>query len=335
MTSVDDEAREHDVVERADAEHLERSLREPAADAERADLAELARAARVEADGARALDLIADAGADVGAAVRDLARPAREVVVAGGEAPRELAVAARGPEAAVRRALGAVAADDAALTFAGLLGDDVDDAVEGVGAVERRAGAAHDLDALDVLDADRERLPDRGAEEVDVDAAAVDEDEGLVREALVEAADAHLGLAAGDLHDVDAGEAPQELGDLRDAREADVLLGDDRRRVRRVERALRALRRGDDALCEDVFGARRAESPRGFGRARRRRRRRRGGVAGVGAAGASGVGASARASGACAASRAACCCRLMRASRFLTICAASSLSGGLPSRYLR
>ena len=39
----------------------------------RADLAELTRAARVEADGARALHLIADAGAHVGAAVRHLA----------------------------------------------------------------------------------------------------------------------------------------------------------------------------------------------------------------------------------------------------------------------
>ena len=59
---------------------------------------------------------------------------------------------------------------------------------------------------------------------------------------------------AGRLHDVDAREAAEQLGDLRDAREADVLLGDDRRRVRRVERALGDLRRGDDRLLEDLFG---------------------------------------------------------------------------------
>jgi hypothetical protein len=68
------ERREDDVVERTDAEHLERALGEAAADAERAELSDLARAARVEADRARALDLIADAGAHVGAAVRHLAR---------------------------------------------------------------------------------------------------------------------------------------------------------------------------------------------------------------------------------------------------------------------
>src|SRR5205823_9409497 len=103
-------------------------------------------------------------------------------------------------------------------------------------------------DAIDVLDADRQGLPEGRAEEVDVHAAAVDEHEDLVREALVEAADAHLRLRGGRLRDVDAREAAEKLGDLRDAGEADVLLGDDRRRARGVERALRALRRGDDRL---------------------------------------------------------------------------------------
>ena len=69
-------------------------------------------------------------------------------------------------------ALRAVAAGDAVLPGAGALGDDVDDAVEGVGAVEGGARPAHDLDAVDVLDADRQRLPEGGAEEIDVDAAA-------------------------------------------------------------------------------------------------------------------------------------------------------------------
>ena len=55
----------------------------------------------------------------------------------------------------------------------------------------------------------------------------------------------------------------------------------------------------------------------GFGGGGRRRRRRRpAGRAGVGTGTGAGVGG-----WACAASRAACCCRLMRASRFLRICA--------------
>ena len=65
--------------------------------------------------------------------------------------------------------------------LAGLLRDDVDDAVERVGTVEGGAGATHDLDPLDVLDADGERPPQGGAHEIEKNAAAVDQDEHLVR----------------------------------------------------------------------------------------------------------------------------------------------------------
>ena len=178
--------------------------------------------------------------------------------------------------------------------------------------------------------------------EVDVHAPAVDEHEHLVREALVEAAERHLGLRAGGLHDVDAGEAAEELGDLRDAGEADVLLGDDRGRVRRVERALRRPRRGDDGLFEHLLGleiprlgpARRAAGvaapPRAAARrpaavtGRRPGRRR--------PRAARNARRHRRACACCDSSSIACCLR-MRSSRFCTICATSSRSLGAPSRY--
>ena len=71
---------------------------------------------------------------------------------------------------------------------------------------------------------------------------------------MVEATNGHLGLAARDLHDLEARQAPEQLGDLGDAREANVLLGDNRRGVRRVEGALRALGGRDHRLGKHVFG---------------------------------------------------------------------------------
>ena len=185
--------RQDDVVDRADAEDLELALDESALHADGDVLAELARHRPVEPNGALRHLLVRRDEAQVRAAVRDLPAPARQVVVPGGDPVGELLVATAGVQAAVRRVVVAVADVEAAAALAGLLGDDVDDAVERVGAVERRARTADDLDALDVLRADRERLPERGADEVDVHAAAVDEDEHLVGEALVEAAERDLG----------------------------------------------------------------------------------------------------------------------------------------------
>ena len=194
---------------------------------------------------------------------RHRAAPARHVVVPGRQAVGGLAVPPGRPDGPVRVVVRAVSDVDAVRSFAGSLRDDVDDAVEGVGAVERRPRAADDLDSLDVFDADGQRRPDRRAEQIDVEAPSVDEDEHLVREALVEAAHRDLGLRPGHLHDVDAREATKQLGELRESREPDVLLRDDRRRTRRVERTLGLLGRGDDRLLEDLFGLERTGGPGG------------------------------------------------------------------------
>src|SRR5205823_3751513 len=67
------------------------------------------------------------------------------------------------------------------------LGDDVDHAGEGVGAVEGGTGSADDFDAADVLHRHVEERPDGGSEEVLVDRAAVDQHQDLVGHAPVEA----------------------------------------------------------------------------------------------------------------------------------------------------
>src|SRR5581483_5296251 len=144
------------------------------------------------------------ADGDVFALVGDLARPPRVARVPGRDAVPEIALPPGDPRRSVALALIADADAQPALPLAGRDGDDVDHARERVGAVEGRAGAAHHLDALDLVDVDRERLPERRAEDVVVDRPAVDEHEQLVAEATVEAAHRHVLVAAGDLHDVHA-----------------------------------------------------------------------------------------------------------------------------------
>src|SRR6185295_633710 len=101
-------------------------------------------------------------------------------VEAVGDVVADLAAPAGGAEGAF---LGAAAAGDAAaLGVLRLLGDDVDDAVDGVGAPDGGAGTADDLDAVDVLEVHVLRGPEDAREEGGVDAAAVDEDQELVGE---------------------------------------------------------------------------------------------------------------------------------------------------------
>src|SRR5688572_14078098 len=110
-----DEPRQDDVLEGTRAEHLEGPLSEPPAEGQRPDLAERACATGVEADRARALDLIAYPGAYVRPSIRDFTRPPRQIVVSGRHPPREIAVTPRGPKAPVNGRLRAVAASETAL----------------------------------------------------------------------------------------------------------------------------------------------------------------------------------------------------------------------------
>ena len=126
------------------------------------------------------------------------------------------------------------------------LGDDVDDAVDGVGPPERAARSADDFDAVDVLEQDVLDFPVGAGEERRVDAPPVDEDEHRAREPAAEAAYPYRGLAGVDARDLHAGSQPQRLRQGLRSRAPDVLLGDDEHRGRSVRHRLRRAGHGGD-----------------------------------------------------------------------------------------
>src|SRR5690606_40798311 len=88
-----------------------------------------------------------------------------------------------------------------------------------------------------------------------VDAAAVDEDEQLVREVVAEAADRDRPLVRAVAGDLDAGRKPQRLGQARDAAAADLLGGDDVDRGRQGVQRLGAPRSGLHAYRAELLEA--------------------------------------------------------------------------------
>jgi hypothetical protein len=132
----------------------------------------------------------------------------------------------------------------ASLGALGLLGDDVDDAVHGVGAPEGRAGAPDHLDPLDVGERRRLDVPEGSREQRGVDAAAIDEDQELSGEIVLESARAdgpRRGVDALHLH---PGHQPQRLGHGRESGAPDVLRRDHVDRRRGIRELLGSLRYG-------------------------------------------------------------------------------------------
>gem|GEM_PF-7026060 len=127
---------------------------------------------------------------------------------------------------------------------------DVDDAAEGVGAVHHRAGAAHDLDALDVFEIGEQAEAGAGrAAQIVVERVAVERGEHAAAGAAEprEATDAEERSDAiiGDDHATDAGE---RLGDRLIAERLDLLPRHQRHARRRFVDALRRPRRSGDAV---------------------------------------------------------------------------------------
>ncbi len=116
--------------------------------------------------------------------------------------------------------------DERADRVVGGFGGDVDDAVHGVCAPQRRAGAADDLDALDVRHHDVVFSPLHTAEERRVDGAAVDQRQELVRRDVVETARAERDVALVDAADLDARGEPDRVGQIERPGAMDVLTGD-------------------------------------------------------------------------------------------------------------
>ena len=135
-----------------------------------------------------------------------------------------------------------------ALGLVGLAGDDVDDAVDRVGAPECRARAADHLDAVDVFRDDVLGVPVDAGEQRIVDRPPVDQHQQLVRERLVgevarETARRDYPAVRAGLGDEQIGRQPQNVGQARGAGAGDLVVGDDVERRWRVAERLAGLGR--------------------------------------------------------------------------------------------
>ena len=119
----------------------------------------------------------------------------------------------------------------------GVVGDDVDDASDGIRAVERRGGTAEDLDALDILQADAVPAV------VAADALAVLEDDDVV---IADAVEVHEGAHAVGVRGHIGGELRQGVLQRRDLRVLNLLGRDDLHRHGGVVGAVVGAGAGDD-----------------------------------------------------------------------------------------
>ena len=136
-------------------------------------------------------------------------------VVAGAEAE----AAALGAEAGVEAGTAVAAGTDFAVHAVRRAGEDVDHAGDGVRAPDRRARAAHDLDALDGGQRQVREIEDALAG--GVDAHAVDQHQRVVGVAAAQEQRVLRAAAAG-AHQVDAGLLRQQVADVGDAAGFDV-----------------------------------------------------------------------------------------------------------------
>jgi len=142
-----------------------------------------------------------------------------------------------------------------AFGVAGAAGDDVDDAVDRVGAPQGTARSANHLDALHILDEHILRFPEYAGKEGGIDAAAIDEDEQLVGKLVVETAGGDCPFVGIDAGDLNAGDQAQGIRQGADAGTAEVFGGKSVHCGRHVAQFLR--RSGDqgDLNLHQLFQA--------------------------------------------------------------------------------
>src|SRR5213079_3797576 len=92
-----------------------------------------------------------------------------------------------------------------ALPIFGVLRDDVDHAVDGVGPPQRGPGTADDLDPVNVLKWDLLHIPEHPGEEGGVDGTSIDQHQERIGGGAIEAARADRPLAGVDLRDLQVG----------------------------------------------------------------------------------------------------------------------------------
>ncbi len=121
-----------------------------------------------------------------------------------------------------------------ALRVLGLLGDDADDAVDGIGAPQGPARAADHLDPLHVFQEHVLHVPIDAGEDRVVDGAAIDEHQKLVRVTAVEAPGGDRPRVGVDVGYLQARRHSQHLGDRRCPAAANHLLRDHKYGCRRM-----------------------------------------------------------------------------------------------------
>src|SRR5690606_26666295 len=101
-----------------------------------------------------------------------------------------------------------------AVVFHRQTGDDIDHAHQGVGPVGGRVGAAKDLDAIDVLDGQRQFTPVHGGQARPVNRAAIDQHLQAPRLGNVGAVQVDVHLVAPAIADMHARYQPENFRDI-------------------------------------------------------------------------------------------------------------------------
>jgi hypothetical protein len=137
-----------------------------------------------------------------------------------------------------------------ALGLIGPLGDDIDHAIDGIGAPECGSRAADNLDAVDILKDGILDVPEDAGKNMSVNAAPVNHHQQVFGELVIQPSDIDRPIRGADARDVDPWRQTQGLRDTGDARSADVVLGDDIDRRGHVGNLFRPFGGRDDL---DVF----------------------------------------------------------------------------------
>ena len=136
--------------------------------------------------------------------------------------------------------------DRRANRFPWRLGNDVDGAGHGVRAPHRGRRPPHHLDLLHVVEVGREQVPQDEAEEVEVGAATVHQNELRVRQRVAGAAAGDLHVARRELNHIEARRRTQEVAVVLGRRGFKRGGRDDRRRHRRIDQPVLVARGGHD-----------------------------------------------------------------------------------------
>ncbi len=161
--------------------------------------------------------------------------------------------------------LGAAAArDQQSSRILRVLRDDVDHAVDGVGAPQRCPWSADDFDSVDIREQDILHVPEHARKQRGVDGPAVDQDQQLVGGGAVEPPGADGPLTRIDLCNLQIRSEAQGFGKARCAGAANVILRDDLDRRWCFEQAFRTPGDGHDLDVHQLIEGEALQSFRGI-----------------------------------------------------------------------